>query len=1258
MPERLGHGRRARRRPAPRLIALIALVATTVTFRPSPAGAFTLGVQVVRVADGTAEFPNWDPTLDTFTPSQSCPTSPLDPGDDCGPTNDRVRTLDESEFEVQLNVNADPTETVTPELTVEVSNGVRFSERFTVPVGSTGICRQTSPAVFDAGRTSFTCTMNDFTNISANLSLPVFVVAPMTVADGTTFDLTATMSEGATTETDTYGPVTVTAAPRYDLVKQVWRASHDQPGPAGTGGRRGFLQQWVIGIRGGALDVNGNPDPRGLSALPATIPLRDIVQATPASVPVWAHSCDAGTTRSGWPELVSPSTVTLADPTSQLRRATIAAVGCPSGIVSGGTTTITVSNIDWTRAADLPVNAAGGGALPNSRTGLVAYFTFNTWTANDDMDAAEGAAGDGVGSVLVCNSVETANGGTGAPGGISGPISFPTWSPSGAATWHPVDRFGDPNLSGNSEPIDNNGACAFGSIAPADPGRPMGRAFKVPQFPAPNGQGVPAGSITQSRLGFQNTSATVAYPAGVVLCDKWDSSRYGPPATGTFLRSIGNYPGGVRVEYGTGNWGGAAIGSPPDSVRWANQANARCEDSDLLPGASWTQDPNTTTGPPSGATVAYPPGLPADVNMMRITALDPHPGGTNLDFFVHWEMPSAPPGIIGDEFRNYSAFFLPHTQTFETSTCAGPGAGPCGPGLRRAQPAGLRSHWWTLIGGTVEVQKDLIDPGLTYAPGSTTTWRIRAGGRPFIGATTVPVGKTTAVTLVDVLPPGFDYVPGTTTVLPEPSCVAGTPSPGFTTCTWDVGDLAWSPSGTFTLDFRFDVLISPFVPAGTYPNVVRAATPDDPTPYAQVIANDRRIDDATVMVGTATQVGINKSVAPLQPLPGESLTFFLRYGNPTGRDVISMDAVDLLPFDGDPRGSVIAPGSLTLAGVTATRGEAVWVSSEDPQTLDVPPDGFVDPASAGPLTRPRWCPLADVGATACPEVTAIGDVTAVRIVGSGTATSPFLPAGSGPFEIGLIFDVGLGARTGDTYINSWMARFEGFTFPLSFEAFAATVTTAGPALAVVKEVRDGDGNWVESTTVPLGAPAEWRITVTNTGGTTLSGFTFDDPRLAGCEASGAEAAPASLLPGESFVFRCTDPEVDAGYTNVITVDAVDPNGNVVEDNDDARVIVGPPGTTAPTTPGAATPPRATPGLLGLTGTDLDEMVLQATLALATGLLLVVVAGRRRHSHRAFLEWVGEADMDALFRFARDVSTPPSHPPAVGRRPRCAATPWW
>ncbi|HEX6596116.1 MAG TPA: hypothetical protein VF045_04225 [Acidimicrobiales bacterium] len=1231
-------------------------MATTVTFRPSPAGAFTLGVTVVRIADGTAQFPNWDPAVDTFTPSQSCPAvSPLDPGDDCGPTNDRVRTLDESEFEVQLNVNADPNETVSPTLTVSVSNGVRFSERFTVPVGSTGICTAGS-VVFDAARTTFTCTMNTFNDISANLRLPVFVVAPMTVAEGTTFDVTATMTEGATTETDTYGPVTVTAAPRYELVKQVWTASHDEPGPAGTGGRRGFLQQWVIGIRGGALDVNGNPDPRGLSALPATIALSDIVQATPASVPVWAHSCDASTTRSGWPQLVPPTTVTLADPASQLRRATIGAGDCPSGIVSGPTT-ITVSNIDWTRAADLPVNATGGGALPTSRTGLVAYFTFNTWTANDDMDAAEGAAGDGVGRVLVCNSVETANGGTGDPGGIAGPISFPTWSPSGAPTWHPVDRFGSPNLSGNSEPIDNNGACAFGSFAPSPPGPPAGGAYKVRDFPE-HGEGVPAGSITRSRLGFQNTSATVAFPAGVVLCDKWDSSRFSP-ANPIFLESIGNYPGPVRIEYGTGNWGSAA--SPPDSVRWANQASARCEDSDLLPGRSWTVDPNTTTGPPFGATVAFPAGLPADVNMMRITALGPHPGGTNLDFLVHWQMPNVPPGVVGDEFRNYSAFFLPHTQTFETSTCAGPNGGPCGPGLRRRELAGLRSHWWTLIGGTVEVQKDLIDPGFTYAPGSTTTWRIQAGGRPFQGATTVPLGRTTAVTLVDVLPPGFDYVPGSTTVLPEPTCVPDTPSAGFTTCTWVVGDLDWSPSGTFTLDFNFDVLISPFVTAGTYPNVVRAATPDDPTPYAQVIGDDRRIDDATVMVGTATQVGINKSVTPLQPLPGGSLTFTLRYGNPTGRDVISMDAVDLLPFDGDPRGSVIAAGSLTLTGVTSSRGEAIWVSSEDPQTLDAvvspPPDGFVDPANAGTLARPRWCPLADVGdATACPEIGAIGDVTAVRIVGSGTAATPFLPAGSGPFEIGLTFDVGLGARVGDTYVNSWMARFEGFVFPLSFEAFAATVTTAGPALAVAKEVRDSEGNWVESTTVPLGGPAEWRITVTNTGGTTLSGFTFDDPLLAGCEDSGAAAAPATLGPGGSFVFQCTDPEVEAGYTNVITVDAVDPAGNIVDDSDDAQVVVGPPGTTSPTTPttpGPVTPARPTPGLLSLTGGDLDETVKQAMLALATGLALVAVGSRRRQAHREFLQWVGRADMDALLRFARDVSAPPRRPPAVkrGLRPR-------
>jgi len=276
----------------------------------------------------------------------------------------------------------------------------------------------------------------------------------------------------------------------------------------------------------------------------------------------------------------------------------------------------------------------------------------------------------------------------------------------------------------------------------------------------------------------------------------------------------------------------------------------------------------------------------------------------------------------------------------------------------------------------------------------------------------------------------------------------------------------------FNVDFQFDAAISGFTPAGTHTNEAQASTPDDPSPFGSV-ALDLRRSTATVDVAQATRAAIDKSVVPAAPLPGGTVTYTLRYGNTSGTTVDSMDAVDILPFDGDPRGSHFGAGSLTLTGlIPSGHGEVVWVSTVGPAALDLldgVTDGFVDPASASPpspnpvLPSAQWpCRFIDVGTTSCTGVTSLTQVTALRIVGTGPG---FLPSGSGPHPIGITFAVGANAANGDTFANSWLARFEGLTFPVFVPAATATVT-GGATTPPIQPV----DTTVPPTTVPEVVP--------------------------------------------------------------------------------------------------------------------------------------------------------------------------------------------
>ncbi|MFT3970801.1 MAG: LPXTG cell wall anchor domain-containing protein [Micropruina sp.] len=84
--------------------------------------------------------------------------------------------------------------------------------------------------------------------------------------------------------------------------------------------------------------------------------------------------------------------------------------------------------------------------------------------------------------------------------------------------------------------------------------------------------------------------------------------------------------------------------------------------------------------------------------------------------------------------------------------------------------------------------------------------------------------------------------------------------------------------------------------------------------------------------------------------------------------------------------------------------------------------------------------------------------------------------------------------------------------------------------------------------VAIGAPVTFTITVTNTGGIDLPSVAVTDPRVADCA---RDVGP--IVAGASVVYTCTDPTVNAAYTNVATVTAAIPGGPTLTADDSAAV---------------------------------------------------------------------------------------------------------
>jgi uncharacterized repeat protein (TIGR01451 family) len=113
----------------------------------------------------------------------------------------------------------------------------------------------------------------------------------------------------------------------------------------------------------------------------------------------------------------------------------------------------------------------------------------------------------------------------------------------------------------------------------------------------------------------------------------------------------------------------------------------------------------------------------------------------------------------------------------------------------------------------------------------------------------------------------------------------------------------------------------------------------------------------------------------------------------------------------------------------------------------------------------------------------------------------------------------------------------GAATPIS--SLPSSVTVPLAAIGILKQVCGtevatdcGPGAhrpWVSSVDVAEGDTAYWKVTVTNTGDTPVTGVTVSDPLAPACDISGA-----TLAVGASLSTYCSSPDISATVVNVAT----------------------------------------------------------------------------------------------------------------------------
>lgn len=379
-----------------------------------------------------------------------------------------------------------------------------------------------------------------------------------------------------------------------------------------------------------------------------------------------------------------------------------------------------------------------------------------------------------------------------------------------------------------------------------------------------------------------------------------------------------------------------------------------------------------------------------------------------------------------------------------------------------------------------------VDPSETI-PGATVTYtlRYRAEGATNI---TVPGYK-----VVDTLPAGMSFVPGSASV--APTSAAGQ------TLTWDFA----------TVSTNTDYVIT-----------FQATIPGNAVPGAKFVNNasssigqHRATASATTTIRDGgltllTKTAENAKVPHQDGVARDSWT--VRITSADVKPQTFTDTIDVLPYNGDGRGTNFSGGYQLSGPVQAVAGATVYYTRAAPATLKADP---ADPSN-GAANNPS-------GNTVGWSTTFMADATAVRVIGPALA-----PSAQQQFTIPVVTS---GAAAEDVYVNVAEARAE--RTKLSMRTSSRFEIAAVNSVALKKYVQDSDGQWHDAQNVDdyptryAGDTVRYRLVVTNTGDQTLTNVRVTDDRV---ELAALQPLPDGLAAGAVI------PELLPGEDNAVTIE--------------------------------------------------------------------------------------------------------------------------
>ncbi|UFU05507.1 DUF7507 domain-containing protein [Ruania halotolerans] len=410
-----------------------------------------------------------------------------------------------------------------------------------------------------------------------------------------------------------------------------------------------------------------------------------------------------------------------------------------------------------------------------------------------------------------------------------------------------------------------------------------------------------------------------------------------------------------------------------------------------------------------------------------------------------------------------------------------------------------------------------VDPS-TVDPGGSATFNLL-----YTAQGTGSIAETVdGYVLEDTMPVNATYVSGSAPQEPDIS----TGPEGQQILTWVIDDVPTNTTNTWS----YEVDISEDVDGGD--RLVNSVTGE-----IGGITSDPAT--AAVTVNTAGSTSIVKT-ADQELIPNVS-------GDGVGEgswtvDVVSedpsaqvfTDTIDILPYNGDGRGTDMA-GTYQLSGpVLVSMGATVYYTTADPATLSDDPADLTNGAAGDPA-----------GNTVGWSTTFDADATAVRVI-----TDELEPRGAFNFTVPIVTE---GMDSGDVLVNRAQGRAENTRLVMrtSAETQIATYYSAN----LKKYVQDVDGVWHDANdpvTYPefhIGDTVRYRVVVTNTGQGTLTDIVVSDDLQPELGAFTIDSLAPGAEESHEYEIVLEEPVGEDAVVNTACAEAAIPDDSVDENGD-------------------------------------------------------------------------------------------------------------